>query len=94
MITLMERGVVELTAYRRLDERVDSITSRRGAKKEMVVATIVRVSIRSEMKRTSGAGSSPMRNVCPRLESLIADGQTTMTPFSSAGRTQCPRLIC
>lgn len=36
-------GVAVLTAYRRLDERVGSITSRRGAKQEMVVAAIRRM---------------------------------------------------
>lgn len=36
-------GVAVLTAYRRLDERVGSITSRRGAKLEMVVAAIRRL---------------------------------------------------
>lgn len=36
-------GVAVLTAYRRLDERVGSITSRRGAKQEMVVNAIRRM---------------------------------------------------
>jgi len=36
-------GVAVLTAYRRLDERVGSITSRRGAKRKMVVAAIRRM---------------------------------------------------
>ena len=36
-------GVAVLTAYRRLDERVGSVTSRRGAKREMVFDTIRRL---------------------------------------------------
>lgn len=36
-------GVAVLSAYQRLDERVGSITSRRGAKQEMVVAAIRRL---------------------------------------------------
>jgi len=36
-------GVAVLTAYRRLDERLGALTSRRGAKQQMVVATIGRL---------------------------------------------------
>lgn len=36
-------GVATLTAYRRLDERVGQVTSRRGAKRQMVIAAIRRL---------------------------------------------------
>lgn len=36
-------GVAVLTAYRRLDERVGKVTSRRGAKQQMVIAAIRRL---------------------------------------------------
>ena len=36
-------GVGVLTAYRRLDERLGSLTSRRGAKQQMVISTIERL---------------------------------------------------
>jgi len=36
-------GVAVLTAYRRLDERLGALTTRRGAKQQMVIATIGRL---------------------------------------------------